>query len=30
MSVDVSYRGYLAGISSLQRRSTEPTQHGQR
>ena len=23
-------RGYLAGISSLQRRSTEPTQHGQR
>jgi len=23
-------RGYLAGISSPQRRSTEPTQHGQR
>jgi hypothetical protein len=23
-------RGYLAGISSVQRRSTEPTQHGQR
>jgi hypothetical protein len=23
-------RGYLAGISSLQRRSTDPTQHGQR
>jgi hypothetical protein len=23
-------RGYLAGISSLQRRNTEPPQHGQR